>query len=194
MEVSLVGCQIQHRDRITPKAHLPLRFKWRGQPVKLDATVMRSEMRSIDKKPTYISGLSFCASPDDSPKIIREIVGWLANEAKSTAGEAEPIPQSPAPPPVEPDESTEGLPLVPEEDEAEVLSAPYLQCTLRGGTWDKIYVYEPVQPAEGFTILAPSDDAEVTVLCRAYQAANAAKRGEMRARFERAIAQSLRGR
>jgi hypothetical protein len=55
-------------------------------------------------------------------------------------------------------------------------------------------VYEPVQPAEGFTILAPSDDAEVTVLCRAYQAANAAKRSEMRARFERAIAQSLRGR
>ena len=203
VEVSLIGCSIQHTDRITPKAHLPLRFKWRGQPVKIEATVMRSEMRSIGGRPAYVSGLSFCEKAEDSPKIVRDIVGWLAEAGKTEAGEspaaASPPPSPPATPPIA--EAAGDLPFIREEDEVQeveeaedvdVISAPYLQCTLSGGKWDTIYVDEPAQPAEGFTILAPSQDAEVTVLCRAYQSANPAKRREMRAKFERAIAQSLR--
>lgn len=197
VEVSLIGCQIEHVDRITPKARLPLRFKWRGQPVRIDATVMRSEMRSIGGKPAYLSGLAFCESADESPTVIREIVGWLAEAAKS-AVRKEQATESPVV------ESTVSAPSaearavdVPflstaDDDEADVVSALYLQCRLITGTWDKLYVEKPEQPPEGFTILAPSDDGEVDVLCRAYQTANALKRREMRASFELAIKQSRR--
>jgi hypothetical protein len=175
VEVSLIGCQIEHVDRIAPRARLSLRFMWHRKPVRIDATVMRSEMRSIHGKPGYMSGLSFCESVEESPAVIREIVGWLAEAAKPA--------ESPAPPPTV---------TAPSIDEVEVMSAPYLQCTLSGGTWDKLYVEKPEQPPEGFTIVAPSNEAEVDVLCRAYQTANAQKRRQMRASFEATIARSRR--
>jgi hypothetical protein len=199
VEISLIGCQIKHVDRITPRAGLPLRFKWRGKPVGIDATVMRSEMRSIGGKPAYMSGLVFCESAEESPAVIREIVGWLAAAAKSDAHE-EPATESPAAaatvsaPSVE--ASVEHVPFlgIADDDEVEVVAAPYLQCRLTAGTWSKLYVEKPEQPKDGFTIVAPSDDAEVDVLCRAYQAASVLKRSEMRASFELAIAQNRRRR
>ena len=185
VEVSLIGCQIEHADRIAPRAHLPLRFKWRGEQVRLDATVMRSEMRSIGGKPAYASGLSFCQSADQSPPVIRQIVRWLADAAKAAAHVEEPEPEPPPAP------AAGSIPFLRvEEEEPEPVSAQYLQCVLSGGTWERMFVETPEQPAEGFTIVAPSDDSEVEVLCRAYAAASAQKRGQMRAAFEHAIAQS----
>ena len=186
MEISLIGCQIKHVDRITPRARLPLRFKWRGKPVRIDATVMRSEMRSIGGKPAYMSGLAFCESAEESPAVIREIVGWLAEAAKSDAHE-EPTTASPA---VEASAEHVLFLGIAGDDEVEVVSAPYLQCRLTAGTWGRLYVEKPEQPEDGFTIVAPSDEAEVDVLCRAYQAASVLKRSEMRASFELAIAQN----
>ena len=185
VEVSLIGCQIEHADRIAPRAHLPLRFKWRGEQVRLEATVMRSEMRSIGGKPAYASGLSFCESADQSPPVIRQIVRWLADAAKAAAHVEEPDP--PAAP------AAGAIPFLrSDEEEPEPVSALYLQCVLSGGKWERFFVEAPDQPLEGFTIVAPSDDSEVEVLCRAYAGANAQKRREMRAAFEHAIAQGRR--
>ena len=189
VEISLIGCQIEHSDRITPKAHLPLKFKWRGAPVKVEATVLRSEMRSIGGKPGYSSGLAFCDTAAESPGVVRDIVGWLAEAAKSAMPEQPAAAPVPVPVPVPAAQPVEELPVAQEvdEDDAELVSAPYLQCILSAGTWDKIFVESPQQPAEGFTIVAPANEAEADVLCRAYQAANAPKRREMRASFERAL-------
>ena len=170
VEVSLIGCQIEHADRIAPRAGLPLRFKWHGQPVSVEATVIRSEMRSIRGKPGYLSGLIFCESASDSPPVIREIVSWLTEERAKRAAQEKPA--------------------APDADEAEVVSTRFLQCRLTGGKWDKLYVEKPEQPPEGFTIVAPSNEAEVDVLCRTYQSADAQHRRMMRAAFEQAIAQS----
>lgn len=185
VEVSLIGCQIEHADRIAPRAHLPLRFKWRGEQVRLEATVVRSEMRSIGGKAAYASGLSFCDSADQSPPVIRQIVRWLADAAKAAAYVAEPDPPAAA--------AAGSVPFLRiDEEEPEPVSALYLQCVLSGGKWERLFVEAPGQPPEGFTIVAPSDDSEVEVLCRAYAAANAQKRREMRAAFEHAIAQGRR--
>lgn len=181
VEVSLIGCQIEHTDRIAPRSHLPLRFKWRGEQVRLEATVMRSEMRSIGGKPAYASGLSFCDSADQSPPVIRQIVRWLADAAKAAAHVEDPEPVV-APP------AGSAPFLRVDEEEPEPVSALYLQCVLTAGKWERFFVEAPDQPAEGFTIVAPNDDSEVEVLCRAYAAANPQKRGQMRAAFEHAIA------
>jgi PilZ domain-containing protein len=176
LEISLIGCQIEHTDRITPKARLPLKFKWRGAPVKIEATVIRSEMRSVRGKAGYASGLEFCKSPDDAPAVVREIFNWLA---KATAAPA-PVASAPAPAPVV------------EEEDAEVMSADYLQCLFERGQWTMLYVDDPQQPRDGFTIPAPADDAEANVLCRAYEKADAAKRRAMRDSFELAIKRQRR--
>lgn len=171
VEVSLIGCQIVHAERIAPRSHWPLRFKWRGSPVRIEATVVRSEMRSIGGKPGFLSGLAFCESPEQSPAVIREIVGWLRENSKSAPVSA---------PAVE----------APAEDEPDVVSGRYLQCRLRASGWEKLYTEDPEQPREGFTIVAPENDAEADVLCRAYETANAQKRQKMRASFEHMITQS----
>ena len=169
IEVSLLGCQVEHTDRVLPKARMSLRFKWRGAQVKVEATVMRSEMRVVGKKPGYLSGLEFCDAAEYSPPIIREVVAWLEKTLK------------PAPPLTNP--------YIDDDDEPEVLDAPFLQCTLGNGEWMKLYVSDQKQPREGFTIPAPSNEAEVDVLCRAYEKADAKRRQAMRASFELAIAQ-----
>jgi hypothetical protein len=171
VEISLIGCRIEHADRLPPRARLSLRFAWRGAKVKLDATVVRSELTSLRGKPSYLSALQFCDSPDASPLVIRDVVGWLAAAAKK--GEAPPE-------------------IVEQDDEPELLSANYLRCTLSGGQWLKLFVDDPKQPGDGFTIRAPADEREADLLCRAYETANAAKRQTMRASFQRDIARNGR--
>ncbi len=149
---------------------MSLRFKWRGAPVKVEATVMRSEMRTVGGKPGYLSGLEFCDAVEYSPPIIREVVEWLVKSLKP-----EPAVKNPY--------------VDDEDEEPEVLDAPFLQCTLGGGEWMKLYVTDRRQPSEGFTIPAPSNEAEVDVLCRAYEKADANRRRAMRASLELAIAQ-----
>lgn len=196
VEVSLIGCQIEHVDRIAPRVRLSLRFQWFGAPVRIDATVMRSEMRSIGGKTAYASGLAFCESPAESPAVIREIVEWLTKAAETAAGEqaaaeTHAAPQAASAPSVEAQTAPRPF-LRADEDEADAVSAPYLQCRLSGRIWERLYVEDPHQPPEGFTIMAPANDTEADVLCRAYQAASTIKRREMRMTFEQAIAKSRR--
>jgi PilZ domain-containing protein len=259
VEFSLIGCQIEHSDRIAPKAKLALRFKWRGGEVKIEATVIRSEMRSIGGRAGYASGLEFCASQDDSPPVVREIVSWITKPAASPTAAAEPSapteapappppppppapapakppapkpaaapaprpaatappkpappnPASPAPKPAAPPRPAPPIvaaktaaaprpaappprpsapppPPVIDDEEAELLSADYLQCTFNGREWIKLYVSDPAQPANGFTVVAPRDEREVDVLCREFEKANPEKRRTMRSTFERSIGQ-----
>ena len=181
VEISLIGCFITHTDRITLKSRLPLKFKWRSRDIRIEATIIRSEMRPVGGKPAYQSGVEFCKSPEESPAVIREIVEWLA---KATGAGTTPV--APPPPAVEEIEEVEE---VEEIEEVEALSADYLQCVLMAGKWTKLYVGEAAQPPEGFTIPAPSSDTEADVLCRAYEKADPAKRRAMRAQFELAIKQ-----
>ena len=148
-------------------------FKWRGAQVKVEATVMRSEMRSVGGKPGYLSGLEFGASIEESPPIIREVVGWLVKTTK---------------PPAIPEAAIKN-PYIDDDEEPEELSAPFLQCTFGDGKWMKLYVTDQKQPREGFTIPSPSNEAEVDVLCRAYEKADPTRRRAMRASFELAITQ-----
>jgi hypothetical protein len=175
IDFSLTGCRIEHIDRLNPRVSLPLRFFWRGSEVKMQATLVRSEMVPVRGKPGYVSGLVVCDSPDDTPPVVRDIVQWLiTNEARNTAASE---PAAEAPP-----QATEA-----EDDEPEAMSAQYLQCILIDGKWHKLYVATPWQPQEGFTIAVPADEKEADVLCRAYEKAAPEVRQVMRARFAKAL-------
>ena len=176
VEVSLVGALIEHHDRIALKSKLPLRFKWHKEIVRIDGTVTRSEMRSAGGKPVYLSGVSFCEKPEDAPPIIRQVVDFLTPKNASPAEEPAELP------PAEEVEEVEAA------EELEELSADFLQCTLSGSQWTKVYVSDPKQPSEGFTIPAPANEAEADILCRTYERSDPAKRKAMRAQFAQTIA------
>lgn len=176
LEFSLIGCRFEHVDRITLRARLHLDFSWRGKTVRLMATVVRSEMNVVRRKAAYTSGLEFCESISDAPAVVRDVVAWLTKEAAKTSAAIAPEP----------------TPANATEDEPEMLSAPYLQCTFLNGKWLRTYVDKPLQPPDGFTIAAPSDESEVDVLCRAYETAKGDGRRAMRTRFEQAIARQKR--
>lgn len=182
IDFSMTGCRVEHTDRMNPRMSLPLRFFWRGSEVKMQATLVRSEMVPVRGKPGYVSGLVFCESPDDAPPVVRDIVKWLINEEKRrvAAAEPEPLPE-PVPQAMEVDEVDEV------DDEPEAMSTQYLQCVFSNGRWDKLYVGTPKQPAEGFTIAAPADEREADVLCRAYEKAPPDARKAMQARFAKAF-------
>ena len=193
VEISLIGCRIEHADRLPPKAKLGLKFAWRGSQVRLDATVTRSELASVKGKPAYVSGLQFCDNADASPPVIRDIVGYLATAAKKNEPAPQPAPvaaplPAPAPAPAPPPEIPAAVEA--DEDEPELLSANYLCCAFSRGRWTKIYVDKPAQPTDGFTIRAPANESEADVLCRAYEKADAEKRKSMRASFQRDIARN----
>ena len=192
VDISLIGCRIKHSDRLPARSRMPLRFSWRGATVRLDATVVRSEMTSVGGKPAYISGLEFCDSVDASPPVIRDIVGWLAATAAKGQQTESKQPESTQPESTQP-ERTHVSPSVSDEiDAPELLSAEYIRCTLTAGKWSKLYVDRPAQPRDGFTIRTPDDEREVDLLCRAYEQADAKKRLTMRASFERANARNKR--
>ncbi|HEU4523096.1 MAG TPA: hypothetical protein VFT12_13895, partial [Thermoanaerobaculia bacterium] len=109
---------------------------------------------------------------DAAPPVIRDIVGWLVAAEKKAA-----------PPPVSEPEP---------EEEPELLSAKYLRCTFAGTRWSKLFVDDPAQPADGFTIPAPAVESEADTLCRTYEKADPARRLTMRASFERTIKQTSR--
>jgi hypothetical protein len=181
IDFSLTGCRIEHTDRMNPRMTLPLRFFWRGTEVKMQATLVRSEMVPVRGKPGYVSGLIFADSADDAPPVVRDIVQWLRNnEARNTAA-SEPVIETPPPAIEVADEVDDDV------EEIEAMSTQYLQCVFSNGRWDKLYVDKPKQPADGFTIVAPNDEREADVLCRAYEKAAPDVRKAMRARFEKAL-------
>lgn len=181
-EFSLTGCRIEHADRVTPRVSLPLKFSWRGKQVKIQATLIRSEMIPVRGKPAYASGIEFCGSPDDSPGVVRDVMAWLVDSVKKN--------EPPPPETLVEARVTDDMEVA--DDDAEVLAAPFLQCTLVSGAWQKFYVDKPAQPENGFTIPAPPNEREADVLCKAYERANAETRRAMRAQFQQAISRATR--
>jgi hypothetical protein len=179
LDIGLTGCRIEHGDRLPPKARLALKFTWRGKQVRLDGTVVRSELTSLGKKAAYVSGLQFCDSPTDAPPVIRDVVGYLVEMEKKASPPAAP------PAPADPPATSPAPAAVDVDDEPEVLSARYLRCALANGQWSCVFVDDPAQPSEGFTIAAPSDEKEADVLRRAYEKGNPEARRTMRDRIAR---------
>ena len=119
VDVSLIGCRIEHAERLAMGAAMPIRFTWRGENIALNAKVARTEMRSIGGRMMYSTGLQFAASVDESPEAVRRIMASLVKTSVADKPAAEvPIfferapffrhdeeeeaPKAPPPPPVQP--------------------------------------------------------------------------------------------
>jgi hypothetical protein len=82
LDVSLVGSRIEHSERVSMGATMPLRFSWRGEAMLIKAKVARTEMRSAGGKMIYSTGVQFAPSVDESPDAVRKI---MASPVKTSA-------------------------------------------------------------------------------------------------------------
>lgn len=89
LDVSLVGCRIEHAERLAIGAVMPLRFAWRGEQVQITAKVARTELRSVSGRMTYSTGLQFATSVDTSPDAVRRIMTSLVKTSVSERPPAE---------------------------------------------------------------------------------------------------------
>jgi hypothetical protein len=79
------------------------------------------------------------------------------------------------------------------EASAEIRPVSYVECTLHSGKWTTRRVTDPRQPREGFTMIDPGSDAEVSEFCKTYEVADPETRRMIRVSFEVSIAQRERG-
>ena len=89
VDISLVGCRIEHAERLAMGAVMPIRFAWRAENISLRAKVARTEMRSIGGRMMYSSGLQFAPTVDDSPEPIRRIMASLVKTSVADKPPAE---------------------------------------------------------------------------------------------------------
>ena len=77
IEISLIGCLLEHSDRMSIGSTFMLRFRWSGENVSLKGRVTRIEMRTADGAPGYLSGIQLAESIDESPEPLQRVLHSL---------------------------------------------------------------------------------------------------------------------
>ena len=164
VELSAIGCRIEHREKISLNSTTRLRFTWKARPVDLTAKVARQQLLP---GMVFSSGLQFAKSLDAAPEVMRSIVKTLT---------AEELPAEVADVTTGPFEAVTDLP------------ESFVECSLVGGLWHKRSVASIKHPLEGFTTIATDDD-ELDMLCKTYEYADPDTRRLIRISLELAATQ-----
>ena len=77
VEISLIGCLLEHSDRMSMGSTFTVQFRWVGENVSLKGRVVRTEMRSVDGRPGYLSGVQFAERVEDSPEALQRVLRSL---------------------------------------------------------------------------------------------------------------------
>jgi hypothetical protein len=159
IEISLIGCRVEHEARMQLGMMTTLDLPWRGYTTRLTVLIARSEFGMQEGRGHYTSGLQFCPTMFDSPEPVPSIIA----SAVQKVGALTPRP-------------------------AHVGSGdPYIECSFDGTSWTKTRARTPRQPREGFTLPMPESQSDLDRFCRAYARAADDVRRELRAAAEIAI-------
>lgn len=111
VEISAIGCRIEHPEKISIGTATTLRFQWRGRSIELKSKVARTQLRSKYPEGMYYeSGLKFADSLEDAPQQLRDLLASLAEPSvpppvADKIATAE-VPAIQIPPPLTPGEDT----------------------------------------------------------------------------------------
>jgi len=89
VDLSLIGGRIEHAERLSMGASMTLQFKWRGEDIRQKAKIARTEMRSVDGKMMYSTGIQFAASVDEAPEPMRKIMASIVKTSVAAKPAAE---------------------------------------------------------------------------------------------------------
>ena len=85
VELSAIGCRIEHREKLPIGGTTTLRFLWKSRPVEAKGKLARTQLRSTGGALVYESGLKFADSLDDAPPELRELITDVIDTKITTA-------------------------------------------------------------------------------------------------------------
>ena len=151
VELSAIGCRMQHKDKLVMGSSTTMKFQWRDIPVEFRAKIARVELRP---GMVYESGVKFADSLEEAPEVMRMIVARLTEDALPDDIDI-------------PADDFDDIPAI-----ARNASNPrYVECRLDNGVWHRRSVAEVVQPDEGFVTVA-GDEGDLDLLCKTYEYAD----------------------
>ena len=182
VEISLIGCRIEHVGRLPIGGATVLEFQWNDQDIRVPAAISRSKMLGFAPGgERYESGLRFAVSVETAPEQLKQILDAF-------------VEKSPVAPPLH--EKVPFLRWYDDVDEPEPELEPepeYVECSLLNETtWERRRVCDPRQPREGFTTIPPENDEELELLCRTYQYADPETRKLIRLTLELQIVERMK--
>ncbi|HUP49606.1 MAG TPA: hypothetical protein VNA04_12540 [Thermoanaerobaculia bacterium] len=159
-EVSIVGFRVLHEARFQPGEERELRVSWSGREMRFACEIVRSTLFRLAKsgaeKSIYQSGVRIERAVGDSEKILRDLIAERVIRALD-----------------EQKANARGMVPVGEYTYRVGKGDRFRRCELAEGRWRKFDTTRPEQPAEGFTISAETEPAEVDMLCRTYESTTA---------------------
>lgn len=186
LDLSFMGCRIEHSSPLRIGTKVRLAISWAGRSIDLECHVVRCAVDTRaarhDSTTHYHSGLLFEQGVGDSSSVLREIIVSQVIEAleEQKANAHGEIPKW-----LRPDTHWDGQ----QEDESGFTSLPYLRIAReRGfvtymmgtGGWIKKRSRVAEQPEEGFTVWAYEEEDELERLTRVYEKADGPTRALIR--------------
>jgi len=163
LDIGVTGAFVEHYGKAEVGERLMLLFRWKGTDVEYVSEVRRTGViRKAANDVVSHSGLRFLQPIGDSEARLNDMVATFvgkilaAQRANAAAGEA-------------PDSAA----LVDLGGAHRSRARGFITYRLANGTWTQTFTDSPVQPADGFTVAAYEDPAELQTLCETFEAADA---------------------
>jgi hypothetical protein len=185
VDVSVMGARVEHSAPLGTatggQAHLS--FNWDDEPIEVDCRIVRSRLERFsvgaDGLTVYHSGLEFLEPARETRDALKRIIGRFISRAleEQKLNARGVVPTSIEKMPIfRYGQLTENKADVDEAIGSSVLPTArlaketgYICFQLDNRTWKKKRTHDPGQPTEGFTVSAGEDQAQIQMLCEAYE-------------------------
>ena len=176
VEIGILGAGLHHVQPLcSPLSELC--FVWRGREIRMRCEVVRTTRAANEGEPALRSGARFLAAVGDSGEHLRAMLADLVDaelELRDVKSEG-----------VLPTETIDADKVVRGSD------APFLCYRFERGAWTRRHVFLPEQPDRGFTVAGGEDGAEMSRLCRVFEASDSEGRRLIRLFSELSVSRLL---
>jgi hypothetical protein len=164
LDLGVAGAFVEHYGVTTPKARLRLQFRWHTEDIEFDCEVARTQViRRSSTNALSHTGVRFAEPIGDSEARLHDLmatfVGSLLASQKANANGVSHV--------------SDVLPLTEIGGARRSRIRGLVSYRLRpDGTWRRASTTDPTQPSDGFTVAAYEYEADLEVLCLAYEKAD----------------------
>lgn len=178
VDASVEGIRIAHQGIVSAVGKtLRVEFAWEGQRIELECAVVHNTLIRLAKskkgKSTYHAGLRIIEAVGDSRAVLRQLVADCVARALD-----------------EQKANARGIPAEVAQVFQTGKGTEYLRCELIEGAWRRTSTMMPDQPANGFTVSANEDRAQIEVLCRTFETSDSAGRRMIRTMAKMSISRA----
>lgn len=175
IEIGILGARLRHAEPLDAE-YSDLTFPWQGRSVRMKCEVVRTIKAADGAEPPLQSGVRFLAAVDDAGDHLRNMLAELVSKElelrRATPGQL-------------PVETIDGDNTVRGRD------AAFLCYRFERGVWIRRRIFLPEQPATGFTVAGGEDGAEMSRLCRVFEASDEEGRRLIRLFAELSVSELL---